>query len=38
MAIHVRHPIWLEGVARPGIGTFAFLFAIESFARAILVT
>jgi predicted MFS family arabinose efflux permease len=38
MAIHVRHPIWLEGVARPGIGTFALLFAIESFARAILAT
>jgi predicted MFS family arabinose efflux permease len=38
MAIHVRHPIWLEGVARPGIGTFATLFAIESFARAILAT
>jgi predicted MFS family arabinose efflux permease len=38
MAIHVRHPIWLEGVARPGIGAFALLFAIESFARAILVT
>lgn len=38
MAIHVRHPIWLEAVARPGIGAFALLFAIESFARAILVT
>jgi predicted MFS family arabinose efflux permease len=38
MAIHVRHPIWLEGVARPGVGAFALLFAIESFARAILVT
>jgi predicted MFS family arabinose efflux permease len=38
MAIHVRHPIWLEGVARPRIGTFATLFAIESFARAILAT
>jgi predicted MFS family arabinose efflux permease len=38
MAIHVRHPMWLEAVARPGIGAFAMLFAIESFARAILVT
>jgi predicted MFS family arabinose efflux permease len=38
MAIHVRHPMWLEGVARPGVGAFALLFAIESFARAILVT
>jgi predicted MFS family arabinose efflux permease len=38
MAIHVRHPLWLEGVARPGIGAFALLFAIESFARAVLVT
>jgi predicted MFS family arabinose efflux permease len=36
--IHVRHPMWLEAVARPGIGAFALLFAIESFARAILVT
>jgi len=38
MAIHVRHPIWLEAVARPGIGAFTLLFTIESFARAILVT
>ncbi|MGH6915186.1 MAG: MFS transporter, partial [Geminicoccales bacterium] len=38
MAIHVRHPMWLEAVARPGVGAFALLFAIESFARAILVT
>jgi predicted MFS family arabinose efflux permease len=38
MATHVRHPMWLEGVARPGVGAFALLFAIESFARAILVT
>jgi MFS family permease len=38
MAIHVRHPMWLEAVARPGIGAFALLFAIESFARATLVT
>ena len=36
--IHVRHPMWLEAVARPGIGAFSLLFAIESFARAILVT
>ncbi|HEX5077547.1 MAG TPA: MFS transporter [Geminicoccaceae bacterium] len=38
MATHVRHPIWLGSVARPGIGAFALLFAIESFARAILAT
>ena len=38
MAIHVRHPIWLEAVARPGIGAFALLFTIESFARATLAT
>jgi hypothetical protein len=38
MAIHVRHPMWLEAVARPGIGAFTLLFTIESFARAILAT
>ena len=38
MAVHVRHPMGLEGVAHPRIGAFALLFAIESFARAILVT
>jgi predicted MFS family arabinose efflux permease len=36
--MHVRHPLWLEGVARPGAGVFAFLFTLESIARATLAT
>ena len=36
--MHVRHPLWLEGVARPGAGVFAFLFTIESIARATVAT
>jgi hypothetical protein len=38
MAIHVRHPMWLEALSRPGIGAFTLLFTIESFARATLAT
>lgn len=34
MATQVRHPIWLPAVRRPGAGTFASLYALESFARA----
>ncbi len=36
--MHVRHPMWLAGVARPGAGAFALLFALESIARATLAT
>ncbi len=37
-ATHVRHPLWLGAMAAPGATTFALLFAIESLARALLVT
>ena len=36
--MHVRHPMWLAGVARPGAGAFALLFTLESIARATLAT
>jgi MFS family permease len=36
--MHVRHPIWLGGVARPGAATFALLFTLESVARATIAT
>src|SRR5262245_45405063 len=36
--MHARHPLWLEGVARPGAGVFAFLFTLESIARATVAT
>ncbi len=36
--MHVRHPLWLEGVARPGARVFAFLFTLELIARATLAT
>jgi hypothetical protein len=36
--MHVRHPIWLAGVVRPGAAAFALLFTLESVARATLAT
>lgn len=36
MATQVKHPIWLPALGSPGAGTFASLYAIESFARALL--
>jgi len=36
--MHVRYPIWLRVVDRPGAIVFASLFAVESFARALLST
>lgn len=36
--MHVRHPIWLKRVGKPGIQAFAILFAIESLARATMAT
>lgn len=33
-----RWPIWLEGARTPGANSFAVLFALESFARAIIAT
>jgi MFS family permease len=36
--MHVRHPVWLITVARPGAVAFAMLFTIESVARATLST
>lgn len=36
--MHVRHPIWLQGLAAPGAGSFALLFALESATRALLAT
>jgi predicted MFS family arabinose efflux permease len=36
--MHVRHPMWLAGVTRPGTAAFALLFSIESFARATIAT
>lgn len=35
MATHVRHPMWLTAVRSPGARTFASLYTLESFARAI---
>ncbi len=34
----VRHPIWLKRLGAPGAEAFAILFALESFARALLTT
>lgn len=34
MTTQVRHPVWLPAYRQAGAGTFATLFAIESFARA----
>src|SRR5690606_9925474 len=36
MATQVRHPIWLPALHEPGAKTFAGLYAIESFARALV--
>lgn len=36
--MHVRYPVWLRFVDRPGAAVFASLFALESFARAVLST
>jgi MFS family permease len=36
--MHVRYPVWLRFVDRPGAVVFASLFALESFARAVLST
>ncbi|MFQ5786293.1 MAG: MFS transporter [Alphaproteobacteria bacterium] len=36
--MHVRHPIWLRRLGAPDAGAFAILFALESFARALLAT
>ena len=36
--MHVRYPVWLSRVARPGASVFAVLFTLESLARAMLVT
>jgi MFS family permease len=36
--MHVRYPVWLRVVDRPGAIVFASLFAVESFARAVLST
>jgi cyanate permease len=39
MAVHVRHPVLLQGAPpRPGAWTFSLLFFLESVARASLVT
>ena len=36
--MHVRHPVWLIAVTRPGAAAFALLFALESIARATIAT
>jgi len=36
--MHVRYPIWLRTIERPGSQTFAIMFALESTARALLST
>jgi MFS family permease len=36
--MHVRHPVWLIAVTRPGSAAFALLFALESIARATIAT
>jgi len=36
--MHVRYPIWLRRVDRPGARVFAVLFALESLSRALLLT
>ena len=38
MATQVRHPIWLPVMREPGARTFAGLYAIESFARALVAS
>lgn len=36
--MHVRYPVWLRAVERPGAVVFALLFTLESVARALLAT
>ena len=36
MSVHVRYPIWLRSVERPGARIFASMYAMESAARALL--
>jgi MFS family permease len=36
--MHVRHPVWLQRFATPGADAIAFLFSLESFARALLAS
>jgi MFS family permease len=36
--MHVRHPVWLQALTRPGSAAFALLFALESIARAVIAT
>jgi MFS family permease len=36
--MHVRHPVWLIAVTRPGSAAFALLFTLESIARATIAT
>jgi len=36
--MHVRHPVWLQGLGAAGARSFAVLFAMESFTRAIIAT
>ncbi len=36
--MHVRYPVGLHNIARPGIKSFALLFALESMTRALLAT
>ncbi|MFC5386436.1 MFS transporter [Aquamicrobium segne] len=38
MALHVRHPIWLRQVRPAGARTFASLYTMESFARAMVAS
>ncbi len=38
MATQVRHPIWLPVVSEPSARTFAVLYAVESFARALVAS
>lgn len=36
--MHVRHPVWLGKFTTPGAESFALLFALESFSRALLTS
>jgi len=36
--MHVRHPVWLSALTRPGSAAFALLFTLESIARAVIAT
>lgn len=36
--MHVRYPLWLRAIDRPGAASLALLFALESSARALLST